>query len=239
MALHDWTRVPAGLFHHFHQDWSIELARQMNRGLLPPELSALVEQRAGVRQPDVLAIETMSDWQPPAAPSPADGVASANEPTATIVRRSDKEIYSNVANRVVVRHHLGRIVAVVEIISPGNKDSRSALRDLVEKTIELLRAGIHVMIVDLFPPSPRDPNGIHKLIWDEIEDEPFEFPAGKDRLVVSYVGGRGPVAYIEPLAVGDPDAPFPCSSAAASRLHGRLGFAPAANAAGRRDRSLA
>ena len=26
MALHDWTRVPAGLFHHFHQSWSIRIA---------------------------------------------------------------------------------------------------------------------------------------------------------------------------------------------------------------------
>ncbi len=38
MPIHDWTRVPAGLFHHFHQDWSIEIARTLNRGRLPREL---------------------------------------------------------------------------------------------------------------------------------------------------------------------------------------------------------
>ena len=27
MPIHDWTRLPGGLFHHFHQDWSIEIAR--------------------------------------------------------------------------------------------------------------------------------------------------------------------------------------------------------------------
>jgi hypothetical protein len=47
MPLHDWNRVPAGLFHHFHQDWSIEIARMLNRGQLPDGLSALVEQRTG------------------------------------------------------------------------------------------------------------------------------------------------------------------------------------------------
>ena len=54
MPLHDWTRVPSGLFHHFHQDWSIEITRALNRGRLPKGLSALVERRAGVKEPDVL-----------------------------------------------------------------------------------------------------------------------------------------------------------------------------------------
>ena len=38
-------------------------------------------------------------------------------------------------------------------VSPGNKDSRAALRDFVEKTVDCLRKGIHVLIVDLFPPT--------------------------------------------------------------------------------------
>jgi hypothetical protein len=38
MPIHDWTRVPAGLFHHFQQDWSIEITRELNRGRLPPSL---------------------------------------------------------------------------------------------------------------------------------------------------------------------------------------------------------
>jgi hypothetical protein len=33
MPIHDWTRVPVGLFHHFHQDWTIEIARDLNRPL--------------------------------------------------------------------------------------------------------------------------------------------------------------------------------------------------------------
>jgi hypothetical protein len=44
MPIHDWIRVPPGLFHHFHQEWSIEIARELNRGLLPTGFSALVEQ---------------------------------------------------------------------------------------------------------------------------------------------------------------------------------------------------
>ena len=77
------------------------------------------------------------------------------------------------------------------------------VRDFVEKTVQFLREGIHVLLVDLFPPTPRDPQGLHKVIWDEIGDEPFEFPPGKDRTLVSYETADDRIAYIEPVAVGD------------------------------------
>src|SRR5437879_1469072 len=147
MPLHDWTRVPAGLFHHFHQDWSIGIARTLNRGRLPKGVAALVEQRADPREPDVLAIERRSR----APRSPLDGgVATMKPPVTRFMSRTTKQIYATRANRIVVRHHLGRIIAVIEIVSPGNKDSRAALRDFLDKTIEFLRAGIRILIVDLF-----------------------------------------------------------------------------------------
>jgi hypothetical protein len=210
MPIHDWTRVPSGLFHHFHQDWSIEIARTLNRGRLPKGLSALVEQRAGPRESDVLAIESQNR-RPRAEGAPGEGgVATLTPPVTRIMRRTTKEIYAVRANRVVVRHHLGRIVAVIEIVSPGNKDSRAALRDFVDKTIEFLRAGVHVLIVDLFPPTPRDPFGLHKVIWDEITEEDFVFPEGKDRILASYETGGVRAAYVEPVGVGDalPDMPL-------------------------------
>jgi len=209
MPIHDWARIPAGLFHHFHQDWSIEIARELNRGRLPRGLSALVEQRSGPREGDVLTIE--GTRQPGGLGSDRDrGVAIADLPATRIIRRTTKELYAGRANRIVVRHHLGRIVAVVEIVSPGNKDSRAALRDFVDKTIDFLRAEIHVLIVDLLPPTPRDPYGIYKAIWDEIEEEEFTFPEGKDRILVSYETGGQRAAYVEPVAVGDelPDMPL-------------------------------
>ena len=195
MPIHDWTRVPAGLFHHFHQGWSVEIARELNRGRLTKGLSALIER-------------------------PSEALASHG---------TTKELYSNRANRIVVRHHLGRIVAVIEIISPGNKDSRAALRDFVEKTVDFLRAGIHALIVDLFPPTPRDPFGIHKAVWDEIEEEDFALPDGKDRILVSYETGGQRVAYVEPIAVGDrlPDMALFLTSA----LHIPVPLEPTYNAA--------
>ena len=207
MPIHNWTRVPAGLFHDFHQSWSIRIKDALNAGRLPRGVAALVEQRAGPREADVLAIERRTKPRP----SELDGgVAVRERPVTRIVRRTTKEIHADRANRIVVKHHLGRIVAVIEILSPGNKDSRAALRDFVEKTIDLLREGIHVLIVDLFPPTPRDPFGIHKVIWDEIVEEDFTFPPGKDRILASYETGGVRAAYVEPVAVGDvmPDMPL-------------------------------
>lgn len=132
------------------------------------------------------------------------------EPAAQIVRRTSTDIYAARANRIVVRHHLGRIIAVIEIVSPGNKHSRAAVREFVEKSVALLRAGVHLLVIDLFPPTPRDPHGLHKAIWDEIEEEEFQFPKGKDRMIASYKTGEEHVANLELRGVGDslPGAPL-------------------------------
>jgi hypothetical protein len=209
VPIHDWTRVPAGLFHDFHQTWSVGIKRALNAGRLPQGIAAFVEQRAGPRESDVLAIESRRSAPQPGA-GPQESVIATVRPVTRIVRRTTRRIYAERANRIVIRHHLGRIVAVIEIVSPGNKDSRAAVRDFVAKTIDFLRHGIHVLIVDLFPPTPRDPFGLHKLIWDEILEEDFAFPEGKDRILASYETGAEQAAYVEPVGVGDvlPDMPL-------------------------------
>ncbi len=213
MPIHDWTRVPWGLFHHFHQSWSVEISRCLNRDVLPLGLAALVEQRAGTKEPDVLASETWNGLSNRTGGLTDDlegGVVTKVAPTTKMMYRSSEEIYAARANRITIRHHLGQIIAIIEIVSPGNKDKRGAITDFVEKVGDFIRSGVHVLIVDLFPPTPRDPNGLHKLIWDEIGDETFKFPAGEDRLMASYQAGREKVAYLEPLAIGDtmPDMPL-------------------------------
>ena len=66
------------------------------------------------------------------------------------------------------------------------------------------------MVVDLFPPSKRDPQGIHKAIWDEFEEEDLELPRDKPLTLASYDAGSDYVAYVEFVAVGDalPDMPL-------------------------------
>lgn len=202
MPLHDWARVPAGLFHDFHQTWSIHIKTALNAGILPKGLSALVEQKVGPLEADVLTVESRRSPKQPLAQDRA-GLLTLERPVTQIVRRTTKGFYADRANRIAVRHHLGRIVAVIEIVSPGNKDSRASLRNFVEKAVDLLQQGIHLLIIDVFPPSLRDPFGIHKAIWDEIHEEDFQFPEGKDRILASYETGGERAAYVEPITVGD------------------------------------
>jgi hypothetical protein len=202
MPLHDWTRVPSGLYHDFHQTWTILIKLALNSGRLPKGIEAFVEQRAGRHEADVLAVERRV--KPRTDDLLEGGIATLPPPVTRIVRRTTAESYADRANRIVIKHRLGRTLAVIEIVSPGNKDSRASLRDFLEKTLEFLRAGIHVLIVDPFAPTPRDPCGIHKVIWDEFLEEDFHFPPGKDRILVSYQAGSEWVAYVEPVGVGDP-----------------------------------
>ena len=58
----------------------------------------------------------------------------------------------------------------------------------VEKAADIMNQGVNLLVVDLFPPTPRDPHGIHKAIWDEHGDEPFEEPPGEPLTVVSFIG---------------------------------------------------
>jgi Protein of unknown function (DUF4058) len=202
MPLHDWTRVNAGLFHHFHQGWCWEISGALNRGQLPDGYTALVEQRSGTKEADVLAIEERL----PDLDTVSDGgaVAVRERPKAKYVKRSEKEYYADKASRVVIRHQLGRVVALIEIVSPGNKHDDLSLEYFCDKIVEAIRARVHVLVVDLFPPTRRDPFGIHKAIWDHFEeDDPLEVVSPQDRFFASYEADGVNTAYIETLGVGD------------------------------------
>jgi hypothetical protein len=102
-----------------------------------------------------------------------------------------------------------RIVAMVEIVSPGNKSAREAFQAFLDKAFELLEQRIHLLIIDPLPPGPCDPTGVHGAIWEEVRDEPFELPADKPLTLVTYECDLATLAYIDPIAVGDSLAEMP------------------------------
>jgi hypothetical protein len=211
MPIHDWTRVDAGLFHHFHQQWISSLCNSLNAGRLPADYFALVEQRIKGPIADVLTLELTPG--PKESGEDSGGLAVATAPPRTrLIRRSEAEIYAGKADRITVRHRHGNVVAVIEIVSPGNKGSKAEFRAFVEKSAELIRQGVHLLVVDPFPPGKRDPRGIHKAIWDEFQEEELELPPDKPLTLASYDAGldHDRVAYVEFVAVGDvlPDLPL-------------------------------
>lgn len=189
MSIYDWTRVDAGIFHDFHNAWITHLGEALNAGLLSPNHYALGEQIADGLGPDVL---TMS------AP-PALGNGSPD-----VQGKAEAEQYTRRQRTLVIRHVSNhRIIALIEIVSPGNKASRHAMRSLLDKALAALAQGIHLLLIDLQPPSPRDPQGIHGVLWEQLTGVAYEQPPDKLLTLAAYDAGPPTVAYVEPVAVGD------------------------------------
>lgn len=206
MPIHDWTRTDSGTYHDFHQGWTIETRNALNRGVLPDGYLAMADLKVGGTEPDVATILLR---QPPAQ----GGLAVADAPPRVrqvVQGERDDHVYARKANRIVIKHRRGRLVAVIEIVSPGNKNNKNGIATFVGKVVDYLRNGISVVVIDPFPPGPRDPEGIHQRIWDEFVELPCEpRPADKPLTVASYDAGKL-TAYVDMIAVGDPlpDAPL-------------------------------
>lgn len=171
--IHDWSRVPDGMFHWFHQRWIGALSDWLNQGRLPEGYYAIGEIYTEGHIPDVLTVE------------------------GYLARK----------NLLAIRTVGGTLVAVIEIVSPGNKSSEARMRKFVDKTVVFLGQGVHVLVIDLFPPTPRDPHGIHEVIWREGFDGEFVFQPDKPLTVASYLAAipdNLTHAYVEPTAVGEP-----------------------------------
>ncbi|NLS97118.1 MAG: DUF4058 family protein [Planctomycetaceae bacterium] len=210
MPIHDWTRVKPGIFHHFHLEWISSIANALNAGLLPSNLYALAEQVAaqgGI--PDILTLaaspyQDADEIASQGAPPDRGGLALATAaPRVLIALEAEAEELAPRRRRIIVRHSSDdRIVAVLEIVSPGNKASDYAITHFVEKAVDLLYAGIHLLIVDLFPPTDRDPEGIQQLIWSQLGEKDFHLPEGQNLTLAAYTAGERKLAFIEPTAVG-------------------------------------
>jgi hypothetical protein len=204
MPVHDWNRVDAVIFHAFRHSWIEEIARSLNRGLLPPDYYALPEQHAAGFGPDVLTLQEADDDAGSAPASGGNGVrltAPALQPTA----ETDMAFYRRKQSSIAVRHVSGdRIVAMIEVVSPGNKASRHALRAVVEKAAKLLDKRVHLLIADLHPPGRRDPHGIHGAIWEAIAGQQYAAPADRPLTLAAYETGLSVRAYVVPVAVGNP-----------------------------------
>jgi hypothetical protein len=204
MPVHDWSRVVAGTFHDFHAAWIVELRNALNGGVLPPDYYAMAEQIAGSLGPDVLTLRATSPGGSPAPGEPHEAAVAVPPPRARFVFKTERDLYTLKQRTLVIRHSSeDRVVALIETLSPGNKGSRHALRSFVEKAVGALARGLHLLLIDLHPPGPRDPRGIHGAIWAEIADETYTPPPDKPLTLASYTGGVVTTAYVEPVAVGD------------------------------------
>jgi hypothetical protein len=122
-------------------------------------------------------------------------------------------LHPNVPNlsRLSVRNVTNdRVVARIEVVSPCKKTTQIILRSFTSKLVEFLDSGVHLLVMDLFPPGVLDPQGIHGAIWSNLTSEEIHLPADTQLMLVSYSAGVPQTAYMEPIAVGEtlPDMPL-------------------------------
>ena len=210
MPIHDWTRVDAGTFHDFHTMWLVAMRNALKR-ILPPGYYVKTEQKALGFGPDIVAL---AEPQSPTSNGAGNGTVHTNgqaggidvaiAPPKVLIRRSSETPREEYTRRwIAVRLASGdRLIAILEVVSPGNKSSQESLRAFTAKASEFLERGVHVSVIDLLPPTPRDPDGIHRAIWAERASD-FTMPTDKPLTLVSYVAGKQETAYIQPVAVGE------------------------------------
>ena len=202
MPLHDWSRAEAGAFQSFSTVWIVEILRVLKRGLLPEGYEAIPERHAFGIVPDVLTFQK-SSRKP--LPSPRHG--PSNEAVSTPPKfdaRRDRRVKPPLQRMLAIRdtsHH--RLVAVVEIVSPGDKDRGHAARNFVRKTAELLARGIHLLLLDLHPPGRRDPEGLHNRVWRELTAGAAPLPFGPCANLTAFDAGDGKIGgFVVPVDIG-------------------------------------
>ncbi len=216
MSIHDWSRVDSGVFHDFHIVWIGRLKGVLNEELLPKPFYALAEPILGEAELDVIALQAMTDSNssPPTNTQKGKHVHSdqtegavALAPCPVLVEDIVPDPYARKSRRIVIKNAWqgDRVVAVIEIVSKGNKTSRARVEQFLKKSVSLLEKGIHLVVLDLHIPTALVPHGFHSMISRELGHEPSIAASDRPLSSVSYqVTETGAVrAYLVPLKFGD------------------------------------
>jgi hypothetical protein len=202
MMLHDWQSVPAGTWHAFHVAWITHLSETLNGGVLPFGYYSLPEQHGGRMIADIL---TLQAERPSEMPTAIKGGLAVAEAPPRVQRKLSASPHARVGRRTLtIRHVSGhQVVALIEILSPSNKDRERHVAEFVDKVCAALWQGIHVLLIDVFPPGRFDANGMHGAIWERLDDQPYILPSDESLTLASYVADSLPQAYLEHRNVGE------------------------------------
>lgn len=211
MPLMDHFHPPLYPHHHwesFHSNWATRIADGI-AAVLPPEFLVEEHTHAGPAfEIDVAAFEAegyvpnngptttalATRTAPVYAPPTPDGTLSAVFPDSFEVR-----VFNTAAGLT--------LVAVIELVSPGNKDRPAERRAFAAKCASYLSQGVSLLVVDIV--TNRNAN-LHDELMRLLETAPErEFPAATSLYAVAYRPVRREERaeidlWLRPLEVGTP-----------------------------------
>jgi hypothetical protein len=198
---------PQHAWESFHAWFTVSIADHLNR-VLPRRFIAEVQTHLGSRiEADVAEFERLdaSEWEEVVANGPGGGVAVETwaPPVATLTMPA---VFPDVYEVNVHDERDGmRLVAVVEVVSPGNKDRPESRLAFASETAASLQRGIGVLIIDFV--TERHFNLHHELLPLLNVDSRYAMPDDPYLYAVSYRPiQRGDSSLIDtwpvPLSVG-------------------------------------
>ena len=227
MPVHDLTRLVAlSEFHDFHLGMVSTLRDSLNQRLLPSSYYAAAEGRIMGFEPDVSAFEVSRPA--PRRVSESEGGLDVEREVLQTSQVAPRTRYIDETDhwsalresRVVIHSKRGdRVVAVIEVVSPRNKDRAEAVTFFGNKLETALQAGCNGLVIDLLPAGKFDPLGMHQAFWSRFCENPHGVSEGEPLAMSSYHaplqnGTLDPIAYFESVAVGQelPEMPLFLSS---------------------------
>ncbi len=206
MPVHDWSRVFDGAFHAFHVAWIAKLQNTLNNGVLPPDYYAMAEKVAGSIELRSATLPAADGGQNGLREGPIAGAISAAEVPPRVWLRDviEAEPFTRRQKSIVIRRSNDeRIIALIEILSAGNKSSRREFQAFLTEVADALARGCHLLLVNLHSRTRRDPDGIYPEIWAEVGGEPRRVSADKPLALAAFDAGPPVTSYVEPITVGD------------------------------------
>ena len=148
--------------------------------------------------PDLVRWEVDIAATASAAAVPAGGVALTDAPALVALGEPLPP-----RRRLVIRHRSGeRVVALIELASPGNRDAAPKVDRFADKVEDALRAGVHVLLIDPFPPTAAAPAGLHGAVAERFGASVTPDPA-RPLAFVGYKACPDARASVQGRAVGE------------------------------------
>jgi hypothetical protein len=154
MPLRDHFHSPwmdENIWEGFHSAWANTIVRHLNESLLPPNFRAIPQVHLGASvEADVATFEGTSSnkaSESTTLSAAATAVWSPPEPTQTLTVEFLEQDTCEV--RVYDAKRGMRLVGVIELVSPGNKDRPEACHAFVSKCAAYLQEQVGLIIVDV------------------------------------------------------------------------------------------
>jgi hypothetical protein len=185
--------TPERAWESFHSMWATEIARTLNRRVLPKGYFAEAQVHVGGRVE--VAVPTFHKEREDrlAVNGPSGGVALETWAPPVASRFMPAIFPDEIEVRVIATRTGATLVGAIEFISPGNKDRPEARRAFAAKCASYLQQGIGLVIVDVV--TDRLVNLHDELIRLMQLPDVFRFPSEALLYVVSY----------RPFRTGDSD----------------------------------